>query len=93
MTNKLATFDELKPIETLLKSFNAYWSFSLDNIFYIVADFIWLNPEWSVKSLYAAIKTGFVYKNGYAIINGSRGRLLIKAPKPGCAPAALFFKH
>lgn len=93
MTKKYATFAELKPIETLLKSWNAYWSFSLDNIFYIVADFIWLNPEWDVKSLYAAIKAGFVYKNGLAIVSGPRGRLLIKAPQTGCSAAALLIRR
>lgn len=93
MTKQLATLDELKPIATLLKSWNAYWTPSLTNIFYIVADFIWLNPEWDAASLYAAIKAGFVYKNGLAIVSGPRGRLLIKAPQTGCAAAALLIRR
>lgn len=93
MTKQYFSVDDLFPIANLLKSWNAYWTPSYNCNMNAVLDFINRDSIWTVKELYAAIKAGFIYKNGLAIVSSPRGRLLVKAPQKGCAGVAIFFEH
>ena len=93
MTKKYFSVDDLFPIANLLKSWNAYWTPSYKCNLHVVRDFINRDSIWTVKELYSAIKAGFIYNNGLAVVYSPRGCLMVKAPQKGCAGVAIFFKR
>lgn len=74
----------MRMIENLLRTWNA--AFAIDNVVAFLMD----NPQIDLVELYSLIKVGLIFNNRLAIIEGVKGRLIVKGSFVGGDGASIY---